>query len=498
MHTVTRIALPMIGALLLFAANTASAEDPDAGASWAYPDSGGGGGGGGGSTNDLGYQLGKAFFGLFQPPRNTGPSPAVVQAHALNDRANDAFGHGDYATAESLYRQALEYQPADQVIRNNLAGALMQEGHAASQSGDYAAAARFYREALGYGDAQFAREQYVEDNLRLAEQSANNPPLDKLLDFADTPPANGVPPASGDSGNTGSPAQRTGSLASGLFGSALHQAGPLVAPTSTDSAMPVQTAAAEPPAPRSTAPDFHDADHDAPADKPSGTASGSGAAGANTDGEASNMFGEKNSGGGGLAQGSSMATPPAHSFGEEASSVAASGKKAQTLANAAAKNENPLQLQIAKADSNCGFDTANCAVGTSVSSPEDHVIGQTPGAAALASRIPDVAKGDKDIQLTLQWYQTLDGQKIDVQQRLAKVQADINNKNGDAADLAKEKSILSAQVTQLQKDETSAQGQIETRLQSHFHIPLLAAASESADGGKAKGPAEAKATDNNK
>ena len=38
MHTVTRIASPMIGAFLLLAANAAHAEDPDAGARWAYPD----------------------------------------------------------------------------------------------------------------------------------------------------------------------------------------------------------------------------------------------------------------------------------------------------------------------------------------------------------------------------------------------------------------------------------------------------------------------------
>lgn len=490
MHTVTRIALPMIGALLLFAANPASA-DPAEPRSCPVINGALACGGGGGDDNyppPFGITFDGIIKGLMKPFQD------IAKYNDLDNRASAAFDAGDYADAAILYRAALRLRPGDEYTLHNLMASLDGEGLQAARNGDFDAAINFYQQALQASDDPIVRanlQAALDHNAPQAPATANSNDDDLLT-------VNDPPTSGGDSGNTGGPAGRTGSLAGRMFASSLHQAGPITAPAPTDSAAAAQTAAAEPPAASTTAPDFHDADHDAPADKPSGTASGSGAAEANTDGEASNMFGEKNSGGGGLAQGSSATTPPAHSFGEEASSVAASGKNAQTFANAAAKNANPLQLQIAKADSNCGFDTANCAVGTSVSSPEDHVTGQTPGAAALASRIPDVAKDDKDIQLTLQWYQTLDGQKIGVQQRLAKVQADINNKNGDAADLAKEKSILSAQVTQLQKDETSAQGQIETRLQSHFHIPLLAAASESADGGKAKGPAEAKATDNNK
>ena len=176
--------------------------------------------------------VGRMFAPLFTPPRNNGPSPAVVQARTLNDRANHAFDTGDYATAEALYRQALEYSPADQVIRNNLAGALVQEGHAASESGNYAAAARFYQAALGYGDDQFVREQYVQQNLDHAQQAAAN-----TVDLSGDAPLSANPPAgNGDASNASFPARRTGSLAGSMFASSLHQAGPITAPAPTQQA----------------------------------------------------------------------------------------------------------------------------------------------------------------------------------------------------------------------------------------------------------------------
>lgn len=164
MHAVTRIALPMIGALLLFGANPTLA-DPSS-----CPVINGalscGGGGGGGSTNDLGYQLGLAFRRMIEQmarPQQTPPGPS--QNYVLNEKGNAAYEAGDFATAENYYREALQYAPNDDIIKSNLQGALRQEGNAAFRGFNYAAAVNYYQSALGYGE-----DGSVRDDLDLAQR----------------------------------------------------------------------------------------------------------------------------------------------------------------------------------------------------------------------------------------------------------------------------------------------------------------------------------------
>jgi Tfp pilus assembly protein PilF len=74
------------------------------------------------------------------------------KVNALNQQGKDAYYAGDYAGAESLYRQALKLDPNEPLLTSNLAetqGArLNQQGNRAYETGDYAGAESLYRQAL--------------------------------------------------------------------------------------------------------------------------------------------------------------------------------------------------------------------------------------------------------------------------------------------------------------------------------------------------------------
>src|SRR6266536_584339 len=92
------------------------------------------------------------------------------------------------------------------------------------------------------------------------------------------------------------------------------------------------------------------------------------------------------------------------------------------------------------------------------------VIGQSPGAAALAAHIRDQGKKDTVIQQSIIYYEKLDGLKIDTQTKLAAVQQQIDSGAGDAKALNAQKSTLSNDLKRYDSDQANTQAQIKERL----------------------------------
>lgn len=214
MHAVTRIALPMIGALLLFGANPTLADPSSCPVINGALSCGGGGGGnyGGPTFGDLLNALAKPF-------------QDIAKYNDLDNRASAAFDAGDYADAAILYRAALRLRPGDEYTLHNLMASLDGEGLQAARNGDFDAAINFYQQALQASD-----DPIVRANLQAAlDHNAPQAPVTAISN--DDPPVSG-----GDSGNTGGPAGRTGGLAGRMFASAMNQAGPITAPAPTQQA----------------------------------------------------------------------------------------------------------------------------------------------------------------------------------------------------------------------------------------------------------------------
>jgi tetratricopeptide (TPR) repeat protein len=80
----------------------------------------------------------------YSVPQYVAPSPSVQ----INEQGNQALHNGDNAEAERLYRQALQLNPSDDVIRNNVALAINAQGNDAYNKRDWVEAERLYRLAL--------------------------------------------------------------------------------------------------------------------------------------------------------------------------------------------------------------------------------------------------------------------------------------------------------------------------------------------------------------
>lgn len=128
----------------------------------------------------------------------------------------------------------------------------------------------------------------------------------------------------------------------------------------------------------------------------------------------------------------------------------------------AAAKDNAISKEMAKSTADCAFGTAACAQATPVA--VNKFIGQSPGAAQLASHIPSVAMKDAEIQQRLAYYEKIDGKKIDTQTQLAAIQRQIDKGDGDAAALNAQKATLNNYLKQYDADQADTQAKIKERL----------------------------------
>lgn len=134
-----------------------------------------GGGSGGGYTDPSGGLLGKLWDGIFNP----GPSAADQadqQARAANQRGVEAYKKGDWATAISLFQQALQNDPGDPTYSQNLANA---QANLANQQ----ARERAEREALDRQRANQVAANNMQQSIQNFAQTLNVAPVSGGLDF---------------------------------------------------------------------------------------------------------------------------------------------------------------------------------------------------------------------------------------------------------------------------------------------------------------------------
>jgi hypothetical protein len=143
-----------------------------------------------------------------------------------------------------------------------------------------------------------------------------------------------------------------------------------------------------------------------------------------------------------------------HSAVDQASSAANSG---------AAANAKSVTDERAKELSNCAFDTDPCARFTSVS--VHRVVGKSPATSALAAHIPEGrARDDTEIRQSITNYQRLEGQGIDAQTKLYKIQQQIRSHAGDAAALSAQETTLANDLKRVDADKAKVEKEIKQRL----------------------------------
>jgi tetratricopeptide (TPR) repeat protein len=130
--------------------------------------------------------------------------------------------------------------------------------------------------------------------------------------------------------------------------------------------------------------------------------------------------------------------------------------------SSAAANDSAISHEMAKSKADCAFGTAACAQATPIAI--NKFIGQSPGAAQLASHIPSAALKDTEIQQRLAYYERIDGKKLDTQSQLAALQRQIDTSAGDAAALNAQKATLNNYLKQYEADQADTQAKIKERL----------------------------------
>lgn len=150
-----------------------------------------------------------------------------------------------------------------------------------------------------------------------------------------------------------------------------------------------------------------------------------------------------------------------HSVADQLSSAAKSGGAAHRH-----------QRELAKTESDCGFDTSTCANPDPISTHAARSIGQTPGAADLAAHLGSAARDDAQIQQSMAYYQKLDSRKIDAQQKLAAIKQMIASHDGDAKVLGAQQATLNHQLSDYKAQETKTQEQIKKRTVA-IHVPWI-------------------------
>ncbi len=114
---------------------------------------------------------------------------------------------------------------------------------------------------------------------------------------------------------------------------------------------------------------------------------------------------------------SPLPTAQTNSALEDLSSIAKSSKEAADLAQQSDSLQD-ANLDIAKALSNCGFDSAPCAEPEHLTYP--HPV-QTPAASALTAQIPEAARKAPEIQQRLREDDSLEMHRAEQEQRIAEV-----------------------------------------------------------------------------
>ncbi len=129
----------------------------------------------GGSTPSPSYS-GPNLWNIF---RNTGPSAAEQadqQARATNENGVQAYNKGDWATAVSLFQQALHNYPNDPVYRKNLANA---QANLANQQ----ARERAERDAMERQRQNQVAANNMQQSIQNFAQTLNAAPVTGGLDF---------------------------------------------------------------------------------------------------------------------------------------------------------------------------------------------------------------------------------------------------------------------------------------------------------------------------
>lgn len=135
----------------------------------------GGGSSGGGYTDPSGGLLGKLWDGIFKP----GPSAAEradQQSRAANEKGVQAYKNGDWATAISLFQQALQNDPDDPTYRQNLANA---QANMANQQ----AREKAEREAMDRQRQNKVAADNMQQSIQNFAQTLNAAPVSGGLDF---------------------------------------------------------------------------------------------------------------------------------------------------------------------------------------------------------------------------------------------------------------------------------------------------------------------------
>jgi hypothetical protein len=117
--------------------------------------------------------------------------------------------------------------------------------------------------------------------------------------------------------------------------------------------------------------------------------------------------------------------------------------------------ETPLQdNELANKTARKGFDTSGMASGNLIY-PDKDKYRQIPP-SALEQQVPPEAMGDPQVKQMLDWYRSLDAQKVETTQKIATVKDQQKQGTGDAAVLSAQLGTLTNQIRQIKTDQTKA------------------------------------------
>jgi len=405
-----------------------------------------GGGAGGASGGNYGGTIGEILGlpgAIIRAHNKAKEANIAKQGTALNDQGIASYDKGDWAAAEADFKESLKFYPNDQVVLRNLAMTQGHEGEDAYRKGDYTTALNYFQQALANDPADDPDKHTLNGDLATTQVKIADVQQDKIAasqmqqsiqnlaqSLTAAPSPNTAPSSGGLDFSDGGPSNDS------------DKSGRL---TFTDSD-----------------PSLKDAPHDTSA-QPSA-------------GGSTNAFGtNSNPSNPDLDYSAAAPTVAVHSASDQASSAANSGAAATTSDRS----------DVTKAESGCAFDTAACAAYTPVR--VNKTVGQTPGAAKLASHIPAAAKNDPEIQQSMAYYEKLDGRKTDTKAKLATIQKQIDSHAGDADALNAQKATLSNDLKRYDADEASTQAQIKKRLVA-IDVPWVETPAPPATGATAAKP----------
>jgi tetratricopeptide (TPR) repeat protein len=355
------------------------------------------------------------------PPQPSAADIAREQAVQLNDRAVALEKTRNWPLVISLFEQALRLNPNNTTAARNLAHiravALSDKALAADNEGNYALAASLYEQALQFVPHDYPDYKTIADNLTRARAIQQTQQERRRQDEIAVANIHQATQSLADSFKTASP--------------------PPVGPDLDF------LSAGSTPAGRIASGQGSSTENSAP-NKGTGTA----------------LFGAKSSPANldfiGIDMNRDVNKPVATK-----NTIDALGSATQSGVDA---KRSAISEESAKAKSNCVFDQAACANFKPVDPSAVRAVSQSPGAAALSAHIPGPAKGDRQIQQSVAYYQKLDGLKIDTQAKLATIEQKIKNKEGDPNLLDAERSQLNFDLKQTDESQKAITKQIKEHL----------------------------------